>query len=161
MSFGNTNPFNNTQNTTYNNNYNNSFNNNTNNFAEINTETLFNDLPEEIKKSLVELRNLSQKKYTFGMSHPLKNTCENITVPDCTKLHDEFSNYVSIFNQINGNVIVSQEYFQKEIAEFTEFRDFYNNNMNNKDIVDEFEATIAMMDKKYSEIKENYIKKTK
>lgn len=124
-------------------------------------ETLFNDLPEDFKKKLVELRNLSQEKFTFGMSHPLKNVCENVSIPDCDKLQNQFSEYVDIFNSIeNKTLVVNPDYFHETAKEFTEFKNFYKNNLHNKDVVNEFECLYAMMEERYKEIKEKYTKKT-
>ncbi|OQS54658.1 hypothetical protein EHP00_426 [Ecytonucleospora hepatopenaei] len=126
----------------------------------ISNEMLFNDLPENIKRQFVELRNLSQKKYTFGMSHPLKNTCENISVPECQKFYEQFGKYVTIFNDLNTtHVEINQDFFQKELEEFTRFKNIYTNNLLNKDIVGEMETVVKMMEKKYEEIKLNTIKK--
>lgn len=134
--------------------------NNQSNNDYISKETLFNDLPENLKKQLVELRNLSQQKYTFGMSHPLKNMCENVTVPDCKKLQEQFTMFVDIFNNLNEkDIIVNPDYFQEQTKEFTTFKNFYKNNINNLDIANEFEATIAMMEKRYKEISTLYKKK--
>lgn len=126
----------------------------------ISNEMLFNDLPENIKRQFVELRNLSQKKYTFGMSHPLKNTCENISVTECQKFYEQFGKYVTIFNDLNTtHVEINQDFFQKELEEFTRFKNIYTNNLLNKDIVGEMETVVKMMEKKYEEIKLNTIKK--
>ncbi|EED44077.1 hypothetical protein EBI_25987 [Enterocytozoon bieneusi H348] len=124
----------------------------------ISKETLFNDLPPELKKKLIELRNLSQNKFTFPKTHPLKKI-DHISIPSCNKLYDQFCEIVKLTNCLSGKNSIEDNYNQS-VKDFSQFANHYKNNINNLNIVDEFEKTIALFDEKYQELSKKYKSRT-
>lgn len=141
--------------------------NNSNNFYS--KDTLFNDLPSDLKKKLVDLRNLSQLNYTFPKTHPLLDHGYT-SIPSSEKYQEQFYELVGILRDIQNNTstnntnsnnkLSTEDHFAQESDYLMKFMNIYKNNQGNHSIVDEYEKTISMMDEKYREISAKHNKRT-
>ncbi|KAL6122303.1 hypothetical protein NUSPORA_00667 [Nucleospora cyclopteri] len=117
-------------------------------------ETIFNDLPSEVKKKLVEIRNMGQNSFTFAMSHPLKDM-GSVSIPSCKNLYNQFLEIIKHTEDLKDKQNISENY-KTSVKNFKEFANEYKNNLNNKNIVDEFDKTYELMNLKYKDLIKKY-----
>lgn len=111
-------------------------------------DTLFNDLPQQIKQKIINLRNLSiqSKKVT---SIPLKEF-GHIAVPSSKGLCDNFLKMAKALEKLQN--FDATENLKKEFQEFEEFVNLYRMEVNNTDFIAEMERTIGMMEDKFNKL---------
>ncbi|ELA42292.1 uncharacterized protein VICG_00692 [Vittaforma corneae ATCC 50505] len=124
-------------------------------------DTLFNDLPQSIKQKIVNIRNLSiqyrsipQTVYASGVKGDSSELAffEHVSVPSSKSLCDTFLRMAQAIEKLESVDATCD--LKKELAEFSEFVNFYRLETNNIDFIGELEKTIGMMESKFEKIKE-------
>lgn len=108
-------------------------------------DTLFNDLPQNIKQKIMSIRKLGSeipKQYTFA---PLPNF-DYIVVPSTKQLGKDFMRIAS--TKLDKEIDVTES-LKKKADEFNEFVNTYKTEINETDFISEMEKTIGLMENKF------------
>lgn len=115
-------------------------------------DTLFNDLPQNIKQKIINIRNMSvhPKKISLVSFKEFSHT----TVPSSKGLIDDFLKMGKAYKKLEN--FDATEGLKKELEEFEEFVNFYRMEVNNKDFVSEMEKTVGMMEDKFEKLNKDF-----
>lgn len=116
----------------------------------LNKETLFNDLPQNIKQKIISVRNLGTFQPIGAAPVPLKEF-GSICIPSARGLHSTFLQICEMAKNLKPSNV--EESLRSEIAEFKRFVDAYKLSINDRDFVGEFDKTIQMMECRFRNIK--------
>lgn len=119
-------------------------------------DTLFNDLPQNIKQRIINIRNVSlQHRGLPGGSRAAGSPTEltlfdHISVPSSASLCETFLRMAQAIEKIEN--VDATENLKKEARSFSEFVGFYRLETNNTDFIGELEKTIGMMENKFERL---------
>ena len=111
-------------------------------------DTLFNDLPQNVKQKIINIRNLSvQSKKVAPM--PFKEF-GHLSVPSSKGLFENFLKMAKVYEKLENFDVTTN--LKKEFAEFEEFVNFYRMEVNNTDFICEMEKIIGMMEDRFEKL---------
>jgi len=109
-------------------------------------ETLFTDLPGDIKQKIVNIRNLSTKEDLVYHPVALKEFT-SIPVPSSVGIYNEFLGLYRKIEKIGP--YNAERQLEKELEELETFVKIYKNSIEEKDFMREMETTIRVLEAKY------------
>lgn len=114
-------------------------------------DTLFNDLPQQIKQKIMNIRNLGHP--LTKTSFPTVRGFDHMAIPSSKSLNENFVKMIEAIPSKGAiEAIDATESLKSEFTEFTEFVNTYKNSINETDFISEMEKVIGLMESKYEKI---------
>ncbi|ORD95349.1 hypothetical protein HERIO_2563 [Hepatospora eriocheir] len=128
--------------------------------SQITKDTLFNDLPLQMKQAVIELKNLSEFKLEKSVFPPLIDFSE-FHIPESNRISEQFLTIVNNveFLEKNPNVKfdVKSNYY-KDVKDHNKFADIYAKNITNNKPIEELEKTINLIEDRHMKMTREFKK---
>lgn len=113
-------------------------------------ETLFNDLPPEVKQRIINIRNMGAMQTQGTVAAPLRDL-GNVSPPSVNDLHGEFLRLCSATRSLRDTNINAS--LQDAVTEFREFVETYRGCAGDRDFVGEMDKTVQLLEARLRKLK--------
>ncbi|KAI4291067.1 hypothetical protein PAPHI01_0367 [Pancytospora philotis] len=115
-------------------------------------DTMFTDLPQDIKQKIIKIRNLASGQTVQATPVPLKSFM-TIAVPSTNKTYDNFLRLCEASKNLKPTNVDSA--FRAQLNEFKTYVELYKASAGEKDFIGEMDKTVQLLEMRYAKLRKN------
>lgn len=113
-------------------------------------DTLFNDLPRDIKQKIINIRNMGNMQFSALAQQPI-NELSHIIIPSEKQIRATFLELCEASQ--NMQPVNAEAKLEEELAKFKKFSETYRSTLDSRNFIAELDKTVQLMEAKYNQSK--------